>query len=83
MEVLRMEKIQGDVTVKFNLKKLIHKRGLTYEEFGSRFEPVMAKGTVSRLSKANGITFDRLAQIVEALNISEEELTELITIYKK
>jgi DNA-binding Xre family transcriptional regulator len=78
-----MAQVRGNTTVEFNLKGFLKKRGLTYEQFGEKFEPVLTRGSVSRMNSANGITFNRLAQIVEALEMTDEELKELFVIYKK
>lgn len=67
--------------VKFNLKEIIHKRGMTYTQFGQKFNPVLDVPQVSRMAKSNSITFERLAQVCEALDLTPEELPELIKMY--
>jgi DNA-binding Xre family transcriptional regulator len=69
--------------VKFNLKEMIHRRGMTYSQFGEKFNPPLDVPQVSRMAKSSSITFERLAQICEALGITPEELPELIKMYEE
>lgn len=68
--------------VRWELKQLLKKRGLTYQQFGELFEPTLDTAHVTRLMRRNSITFDMLERIVEALELEPEELTDLLRFYK-
>ncbi|MCE7792301.1 helix-turn-helix transcriptional regulator [Salipaludibacillus sp. CUR1] len=67
--------------IRFELKQLLKEKGMTYEEFGQRCNPPMEKQAVYNLTKREGVSFSMLERIVNALNLSEEELSRLIKIY--
>lgn len=74
--------MQKQKSVYWNLKSIIKKRGLTYTEFGELFEPKLEQSTVSSLVRKRSITFEMLERIINALDLSQEEILELIKVYE-
>ncbi|WP_408010780.1 helix-turn-helix domain-containing protein [Pseudalkalibacillus sp. A8] len=67
--------------VRFELKKILKNRNLTYEEFG-KLCGGMDKGHISRLTKRNTISLDTIEKIVNALDLEPSEIAELIKVYE-
>jgi len=78
-EVETMEK----AVIRFELKKLIRDRGLTFEQFGQLMEPPMDKATISRLANNSGLVrLETIERIANALDLEPHEMADLFKLYK-
>lgn len=69
--------------IRFELKKLIRDRGLTFEQFGQLMEPPMDKATISRLANNSGLVrLETIERIANALDLEPHEMADLFKLYK-
>jgi DNA-binding Xre family transcriptional regulator len=70
------------VIVRWELGQYLSRKGITQASFGQRFTPPMGKQQVNKLTKAKTVSFERLEQIMNALELEPEQLGELIRVYE-
>ncbi|USK45810.1 helix-turn-helix domain-containing protein [Cytobacillus oceanisediminis] len=70
------------VIVRWELSQYLARNGITQKSFGEMCTPPMDKHQVNRLTRAKAISFERLEQLMNALNLPPDELGEIIKVYK-